>query len=112
VPPVKAVAVDVVVAPAATAVVKPALKVVPVAHAMAPLLHVVVVLLRVHALIAKIVAKEDLTAHHRTVSMSAAIDAMTARTTGPMMDPMTAIWTETMTAVPVAMSCHATSTRS
>ena len=104
----KAVAVDVVVAPAATAVVKPALMVAPVAHAMAPLLHVVVVLHRVHALIAKIVAKEDLTAHHRTVSMSAAIDAMIV----PMMDPMTAIWTETMTAAPVAMSCHATLTRS
>ena len=104
----KAVAVDVVVAPVATAVVKPALKVAQVAHALAPLLHVVVVLLRVHALIAKIVAKEDLTAHHRTVSMSAAIDAMIV----PMMDPMTAIWTETMTAAPVAMSCHATSTRS
>ena len=104
----KAVAVDVVVAQAATAVVKPALKVAPVAHAMAPLLHVVVVLHRVHALIAKIGAKEDLRAHHRTVSMSAAIDAMIV----PMMDPMTAIWTETMTAVPVAMSCHATSTRS
>ena len=104
----KAVAVDVVVAPVATVVVKPALKVAPVAHAMAPLLHVVVVLHRVHALIAKIGAKEDLRAHRRTDSMSAAIDAMIV----PMMDPMTAIWTETMTAVPVAMSCHATSTRS
>ena len=104
----KAVAVDVVVAPAATAVVKPALKVAPVAHAMAPLLHVVVVLHRVHALIAKIVAKEDLMAPHRTVSMSAAIVAMTV----PMMDPATAIWTETMTAAPVAMSCHVTLTRS
>ena len=104
----KAVAVDVVVALTATAVVKPALKVAPVAHAMAPLLHVVVVLLRVHALIAKIGAKEDLTAHHRTVSMSAAIDAMIV----PTMDPTTATWTETKTAVPVAMSYHATSTRS
>ena len=104
----KAVAVDVVVAPAATAVVKPALKVAPVAHAMAPLLHVVVVLHRVHALIAKIVAKEDLMAHHQTVSMSAAIDA----TIVPMMDPTTATWTETMTAAPVVMSCHVTSTRS
>ena len=103
-----AVAVDVVVAPVATVVVKPALKVAPVAHAMALLLHVVVVLHRVHALIAKIGAKEDLRAHRRTVSMSAAIDAMIV----PMMDPMTAIWTETMTTVPVAMSCHATSTRS
>jgi len=100
------------VALAAMAVAKPAQKVAPVAHAMAPLLHVGVVLHRVHALIAKIVAKEDLTAQHRTVSVSAAIDAMTALTIGPMMDPMTAIWTETMTAVPVAMSCHATSTRS
>jgi hypothetical protein len=108
VPPVKAVAVDVVVAQAATAAVKPALKVVPVAHAMAPLLHVVVVLHRVHALIAKIGAKEDLRALQRTVSMSAAIDAMIV----PMMDPMTETWTETMTAVPVAMSCHATLTRS
>ena len=108
----KAVAVDVVVAQAATAVVKPALKVAPVAHAMAPLLHVVVVLHRVHALIAKIVAKKDLTAHHRTVSMSAAIDAMTVRMIVPMMDPATAIWTETMTAAPVAMSCHVTLTRS
>jgi hypothetical protein len=108
VPPVKAVAVDVAVAPAATAAVKPAQKVAPVAHAMAPLLHGVVVLLRVHALIAKIVAKEDLTAHHRTVSMSAAIDAMIV----PTMDPTTATWTETKTAVPVAMSCHVTSTRS
>jgi hypothetical protein len=108
VPPVKAVAVDVVVALAAMAVVKPALKAAPVAHAMAPLLHVVVVLHRVHALIAKIVAKEDLMAPHRTVSMSAAIDAMTV----PMMDPMTAIWTETMTAARVAMSYHATLTRS
>jgi hypothetical protein len=108
VPPVKAVAVDVVVALAAMAVVKPALKAAPVAHAMAPLLHVVAVLHRVHALIAKIVAKEDLMAPHRTVLMSAAIDAMTV----PMMDPMTATWTETMTAVPVAMSCHATLTRS
>jgi hypothetical protein len=100
--------VDVVVAPAATAVVKPALKVAPVAHAMAPLLHVAVVQHRVHALIAKIVAKEDLMAPHRTVSMSAAIVAMTV----PMMDPMTATWTETMTAAPVAMSCHVTLTRS
>ena len=100
-------AVDVVVAPAATAVVKPALKVATVAHAMAPLLHVAVVLHRVHALIAKIGAKEDLRAHRRTVSMSAAIDAMIV----PMMDPMTETWTETMTAVPVAMSCHATLTR-
>jgi hypothetical protein len=75
---------------------------------MAPLLHVVVVLHRVHALIAKIVAKEDLMAPHRTVSMSAAIVAMTV----PMMDPMTATWTETMTAAPVAMSCHVTLTRS
>ena len=108
----KAVAVDVVVAQAATAAVKPAPKVAPVAHAMAPLLHVVVVLLRDHALIAKIVAKEDLRAHHRTASMSAAVEAMTVRMIVPMMDPMTAIWTETMTAVPVAMSCHATSTRS
>ena len=104
----KVVAVAVVVAPAATAVVKPALKVAPVAHAMAPLLHVAVVLHRVHALIAKIVAKEDLMAPHRTVSMSAAIVAMTV----PMMDPTTAIWTETMTAGPVAMSCLVTSTRS
>ena len=104
----KAVAVDVAVAPAATAVVKPALKVAPVEHAMAHLLHVVVVLHRVHALIAKIGAKEDLRALQRTVSMSAAIDAMIV----PMMDPMTETWTETMTAVPVAMSCHATSTRS
>ena len=104
----KAVAVDVVVAPAATEVVKPALKVAPVAHAMAPLLHVAVVQHRVHALIAKIVAKEDLMAPHRTVSMSAAIVAMTV----PMMDPMTATWTETMTAAPVAMSCHVTLTRS
>ena len=107
-PPVKVVAVDVVVAPAAMAVVKPAQKVAPVARAMAPLLHVVVVLHRVHALIAKIVAKEDLKAHHRTVSMSAAIDVKIV----PMMDPTTATWTETKTAVPVAMSCHATSTRS
>ena len=101
-------AVDVAVAPAATAAVKPAQKVAPVAHEMALLLHVVVVLHRVHALIAKIVAKEDLMAPHRTVSMSAAIVAMTV----PMMDPMTATWTETMTADPVAMSCHVTSTRS
>ena len=108
----KAVSVDVVVAPAATAVAKPALKVAPVAHAIAPLLHVAVVLHRVHALIAKIVAKEDLMAPNRTVSMSAAIDAMTVRMIVPRMDPMTAIWTETMTAVPVAMSCHATLTRS
>ena len=104
----KAVAVDVVVAPVATVVVKPALKVAAVAHAMAPLLHVVVVLHRVHALIAKIGAKKDLMAFQRTVSMSAAIVV----TTGPMMDPTTATWTETMTAAPVAMSCHATSTRS
>ncbi len=100
--------VAVVVALAAMAVAKPAQKVAPVAHAMAPLLHAAVVLHRVHALIAKIVAKEDLRAHHRTVSMSAAIDAMIVR----MMDPTIATWTETMTAVPVVMSCHATSTRS
>ena len=99
---------DVVVAPAVTAAVKPAQKVAQVAHAMAPLLHVVVVLHRVHALIAKIAAKEDLMARHQTVSMSAAIDA----TTVPMMDPTTATWTETMTAAPVVMSCHVTSTRS
>ena len=104
----KAVAVDVVVALAAMAVVKPALKAAPVAHAMAPLLHVGVVLHRVHALIVKIAAKEDLMAHHQTVSMSAAIDA----TIVPMMDPTTATWTETMTAAPVVMSCHVTSTRS
>ena len=96
------------VALAAMAVAKPAQKVAPVAHAMAPLLHVAVVLHRVHELTAKIVAKEDLTAHHRTVSMSAAIDA----TIVPMMDPTTATWTETMIADPVAMSCHVTSTRS
>jgi hypothetical protein len=101
-------AVAVVVALAAMAVAKPAQKVAPVAHAMAPLLHAVVVLHRVHALIAKIVAKEDLMAHHQTVSMSAAIDA----TIVPMMDPTTATWTETMTAAPVVMSCHVTSTRS
>ena len=104
----KAVEVDVEVALADMAVAKHAQKVAPVARAMAPLLHVVVVLHRVHALIAKIVAKEDLMAHHRTVSMSAAIDGMIV----PMMDPTTAIWTETMTAAPVAMSCHATSTPS
>jgi hypothetical protein len=75
---------------------------------MAPLLHVVAVLHRVHAQIAKIAAKEDLMAQHLTVSTSAAIDA----TTVPMMDPTTAIWTETMTAGPVAMSCLVTSTRS
>ena len=98
----------VVVALAAMAVSKPAQKVAPVVHAMAPLLHAVVVLHRVHALIAKIAAKEDLMAHHQTGSMSAAIDA----TIVPMMDPTTATWTETKTAVPVAMSCHVTSTRS
>jgi hypothetical protein len=101
-------AVAVVVALAAMAVAKPAQKVAPVAHATAPLLHAVVVLHRVHALIAKIAAKEDLMAHHQTVSMSAAIDA----TIVPMMDPTTATWTETMTAAPVVMSCHVTSTRS
>ena len=104
----KAVAVDVVVAPVVTVVVKPALKVAPVAHAMAHRLHVVVVQLRVLARIAKIGATEDLRAHHRTVSMCAAIEAMIV----PMMDPMTEIWTETMTTVPVARSCHATSIRS
>ena len=93
---------------AMAAVGKPAQKEAQVARAMAPLLHVVVVLHRVHALIAKIVAKEDLMAHHQTVSMSAAIDA----TIVPMMDPTTATWTETMTAAPVVMSCHVTSTRS
>jgi len=105
--PVKAVVVDVVVARADMAVAKRALKVALVAHAMARLLQGVVVLHRVHALIAKIVAKEDLMAPHRTVSMNAVIVA----TTVPMMDPMTATWTETMTADPVAMSCHVTSTR-
>ena len=104
----KAVAADVVDALADMAVAKPAQKVAPVAHATAPLLHAVVVLHRVHALIAKIAAKEDLMAHHQTVSMSAAIDA----TIVPMMDPTTATWTETMTAAPVVMSCHVTSTRS
>ena len=104
----KAVVVDVGVALADMAVAKPAQKVALVAHAMALLLHVVVVLHRVHALIAKIAAKEVLRAHHQIVSMSAAIDA----TIVPMMDPTTATWTETMTAAPVAMSCHVTSTRS
>ena len=104
----KAVVVAVVVAPTAMAAAKPAQKALPVAHAMVPLLHVAVVLHRAHALIAKIVAKEDLMAHHRTVSMSAVIDAMIVL----MMDPTTATWTETKTAVPVAMSCHVTSTRS
>ena len=104
----KAVAVDVVVAPVATVVVKLALKVAPVAHEMAPLLHVAVVLHRAHALIAKIVAKEDLMAPHRTVSMNAVIVAPIV----PMMDPTTGTWTETMTAAPVAMSCHVTLTRS
>jgi len=105
--PVKAVAADVVDALADMAVAKPAQKVAPVAHAMAPLLHVVVVLHRVHALIAKIAAKEDLMAPHRTVSMNAVIVAPIV----PMMDPTTATWTETMIADPVAMSCHVTSTR-
>jgi hypothetical protein len=93
---------------AMAAVGKPAQKEAQVARAMAPLLHVVAVLHRVHAQIAKIAAKEDLMAQHLTVSTSAAIDA----TTVPMMDPTTAIWTETMTAGPVAMSCLVTSTRS
>ena len=104
----KAVAVDVVVDLADMAVAKRALKVALVAHAMVPLLHAVVDLHRVHALIAKIVAKEDLMAPHRTVSMNAVIVA----TTVPMMDPTTATWTETMTVAPGATSCRVTSTRS
>jgi hypothetical protein len=106
--PVKAEVVDAVDALGDMAVDKLALKVALVAHAMAPLLHVVVVLHRVHALIAKIVVKEDLMAPQRTVSMSAAIVA----TTAPMMDPTTATWTETKIVAPVAMSCHVTSTHS
>ncbi len=104
----KAEVVDAVDALGDMAVDKLALKVALVAHAMAPLLHVVVVLHRVHALIAKIVVKEDLLAPQRTVSMSAAIVA----TTAPMMDPTTATWTETKIVAPVVMSCHVTSTHS
>ena len=103
----KAVVVPVGVALAAMAVAKRALKVALVAHAMAPLLHVAVVLHRAHALIVRIAAKEVLRAHHQSVSMSAAI----VETNVPMTDRTTATWTETMTAVPVVMSCHVTSTR-
>ena len=102
----KAVAVAVVLA--AMAAAKRGLKVAQDVHATVLHLHGVAALPKAHALIAKIVAKDDLMAHLRTVSMSVAIDAMIA----PMMDPTTATWTETMTAARVVMSCHVTSTRS
>ena len=102
------VVVAVAVALAAMVAAKLALKAAQDAHAMARLLHVVAALHKAHAPIAKTAAKEVLRVRHQTASMSAAIVDPIA----PMTGPTTAIWTETMTAVPVVMSCHVTSTPS
>ena len=96
------------VARVAMAVANLALKVAQDVHAMARRHLAEAALHKVHALIVMIAVKEVLRAHHQTVSRSGVIVEMIV----PMMDPTTATWTETMTAAPVVMSCHVTSTPS